>query len=96
LSLASQLENVPEIRPDFSLLIDLRQAQGSGVSSAGVRALAERPLVLSPGSRRAVVVPSDLGFGMARMYELLSEDRGGGTRVFRDYGEARRWLEVSV
>jgi hypothetical protein len=37
------------------------------------------------------VVPSDLGYGMARMYELQREN-GGATRVFRDFDEAWRWL----
>jgi hypothetical protein len=96
LGLADELEKTPELRTDFSLLIDLRQADGTGVTSAGVRALVARPLVLSAASRRAVVVPSDLGFGMARMYEMLREDRGGATRAFRDYDEARRWVETDV
>jgi hypothetical protein len=96
LSLAGLLENAPEIGSDFSLLIDLRQANGENVTSVGVRALAARPLVLSSASRRAVVVPSDLGFGMARMYDMLSDSRGGATRVFRDYDEARRWVETGV
>ena len=93
-SLADELANAREVEDDFSLLIDLRQADGKTVTRAGVQALVERPLVLSPESRRAVVVPSDLGFGMARMYELLRQNRGGATRVFRDYDEARRWVET--
>jgi len=92
LSLADQLADAPDVEPDFSLLIDLRQANGLNVTSAGVRKLVARPLVLSAESRRAVVVPSHLGFGMARMYEMLREDRGGATRAFRDYDEARRWV----
>jgi hypothetical protein len=96
LSLAAELESAPDVGSEFSLLIDLRQASGRDVTSAGVRALVARPLVLSAASRRAVVVPSDLGFGMARMYEMLRGDRGGATRVFRDYEEARRWVETGV
>jgi hypothetical protein len=96
LSLADALERDPEVGSDFSLLMDLRRASGQNVTSAGVRALAARPLVLSPTSRRAVVVPSDLGYGMARMYEMLSDRRGGATRVFRDYGDARRWVETGA
>ena len=92
LALADEVGEAPGLEPDFSLLIDLRQAQGQKVSSAGVYRLVERALVLSPTSRRAVVVPSDLGFGMARMYEMLRTNRGGGPRVFRDYDEARRWV----
>ena len=57
----------------------------------------ERSLMRMLGMRRTVfVVPTDLGFGMARMYEMLSEARGGGMRVFRDYDEARRWVELGV
>jgi stage II sporulation SpoAA-like protein len=91
-SLGDQLEKNPEVAPDFALLIDLRQADGKSVTSAGVRSLATRALVFAAASKRAVVVPSDLGFGMARMYEMLREGRGGGMRVFRDYEEARRWV----
>jgi len=92
LELAGHIARDPEVEPDFSLLIDLREAHGDAVTGAGVRSLSARPLVLSLESRRAVVVPSDSGFGMARMYELLRGERGGGMRVFRDFDEARRWI----
>jgi hypothetical protein len=95
-SLADELANAGDVGTDFSFLIDLRQADGRNVTSAGVKALAGRPLVLSPESRRAVVVPSALGFGMARMYELLRQNRGGATRAFRDYDEAQRWVETGM
>lgn len=94
LALADELEGAPEVERDYSLLIDLREARGKSVTTAGVTALATRSLVLSPQSRRAVVVPSQLGFGMARMYGLLREQRGGAARVFLDYAEARRWVET--
>jgi hypothetical protein len=82
-----------EVKSDFGLLIDLRQARGRNITSSGVGALAELPLVLSAKARRAVVVPSDFGFGMARMYSLLREAGNGGIAVFRDFAEARRWIE---
>lgn len=93
LSLGNEVGEAPGLEPDFSLLIDLRQAQGQKVTSAGVYRLVERALVLAPTSRRAVVVPSDLGFGMARMYEML-RTKGGAPRVFRDYDEAVRWVTM--
>ena len=92
LRLASELAQAPDVDADFSILIDLRQADGKTVTGKGVRALASQPLTLSVRSRRAIVVPSDLGFGMARMYELLREGKSGPTQVFRDYDEARRWV----
>lgn len=91
-SLTSEVASAPGVTPDFSLLIDLRDALGGAVTGPGVRALSRQPLVLSPTSRRAVVVPSVLGVGMARMYELLREQGGGGVRVFIDYDEAKRWV----
>ena|SRR5215471_3230625 len=96
LSLADELAKAPDVTSDFSLLVDLRQANGQAVTSTGVRALVRQPLLLSAASRRAIVVPSDLGFGMARMYEMLRGDQGGTTRVFRDYDEALRWVETGV
>jgi len=92
LRLVAELQKDPEVTPNFALLIDLREASGLAVTGNGVRALVAQPLVLSPISRRAVVVPTDLGFGMARMYEILREHRGGGIRAFRDFDEAQRWV----
>jgi len=83
----------PEVRPDFSILFDLRQARGEGFTTEGVRTLAALPTILDPASRRAVVVRSDLGFGVARMYGLRRGDRITAFEVFRDLEEAERWIE---
>ena len=95
-NLSNVVSSAPGVTPEFSLLIDLRDALGGAVTGPGVRVLARQPLVLSPTSRRAVVVPSVLGVGMARMYELLREQGGGGARVFTDYDEAKRWVELKA
>jgi hypothetical protein len=87
-----RLRSDKTVRPDSALLIDLREAKGTKITSAGVRALARLPLVLSPESRRAVVVPSKLGLGMVRMYELWREGEGDHIRAFRDFDEARDWV----
>jgi hypothetical protein len=80
------------LQPGFALLIDLRESNGTKITSAGVRALANLPLVLSPESRRGVVVPSSLGLGMVRMYGLWRGGEDGNLRAFRDFDEARDWL----
>ncbi len=92
IQLHAEISSHPEVKRDFSMLIDLRQASGGTVTTAGVEALSRRSMVLSPQSRRAVVVPSDFGFGMARMYDTLREEVGGGVQIFRDIDEAKRWL----
>ena len=83
------------IEADFSILFDLRGAQvpHDGFSTEGVRRLAALPTILDPASRRAVVVRSDFGFGIARMYGLRRGDRMSAFEVFRDLGEAERWIE---
>jgi hypothetical protein len=95
LRLGDDLAGTPGLESDFALLIDLRQARGEKVSTATVYRLVEQRLVLSAESRRAVVVPTNLGFGMARMYEMLRKNRGGSPRVFRDYDDALRWVSGS-
>jgi hypothetical protein len=91
-----RLERDPAVKPTFALLLDLRQTNAISITSDGVRALADMPLVLSPGSRRAVVVPSDLGFGMARMYGMRRGSKGATVEVFRDFAEASRWIGLEV
>jgi len=44
----------------------------------------------------AVVVPYDYGFGMARMWEILTERPGWSTRAFRSRPEAEAWLRDEV
>ena len=94
LGVADLIEGNPAISKDFGFLIDLRHADGSAITSAGVRKMASRKLALNASSRRAVVVPSALGFGMARMYEQLRTE--GAPRVFTDFDEAFRWAATGI
>lgn len=89
-----RLARDPAVRPEFSILFDLRGARGESIATEGIRALAGLPLVLSQTSRRAVVVGTDLGYGMARMYGLRRGDRMRAFEVFRDLEEAKRWVEL--
>ena len=43
-------------------------------------------------ARLAFVVADDLGFGMARMYEILSEGLPQRSRVFRSFEDGQEWL----
>ena len=44
----------------------------------------------------ALIVPRDLPFGLARMWEALSDGTGWKTKAFRSEAEAREWLEVET
>jgi len=86
-----QLGSHPDIRDSCSLLVDLRTARFDALASEDLRGFAAMPVVLAATSRRAFVAPGDLGFAMARMFEILCADDNRTVRVFRDFEEGRLW-----
>ena len=86
-----QLGNDPDFRPDHDQLFDFRGVTRLATSSAVVYALAEAN-PFGAGSRRAVTAPSDVVFGVARMFETLTSGSAHVLRLFRDHDAAMRWL----
>ena len=98
--LRSARERAIEIAPDgvdAARMVDL-----SGVTTFDLRsedigalALAETPPgAVTPGSRLAIVAPSNEAFGLARMYQELHDDGPEVVQVFRSHRDAERWLGV--
>ena len=61
------------------------------ISSAEIRRLAG----YNPwpkGSLRALVLPSDVGFGLGRMYQVLCGTKGENVCVVRSKADAHAWL----
>jgi hypothetical protein len=81
----------PAFAPDLDELYDAVEVTEVQVAS---RVLLQLALSsgFSPTARRAVVVSSDVAFGIARMYALLA-GREDTIQVFRDRASAVRWLE---
>ncbi len=50
-------------------------------------------IMKSFAARMAIVVSSDVNFGMGRMFEAISENRNINVRVFKDLDVAKKWLE---
>ena len=89
-----ELRRDPDYDPVFGQLIDACYVTDIAVSSDLVVALAKAtPNV--PGAKRAIVVASEVAFGMARMFQIIREDAPEEVRVFRDIDEARRWLGLA-
>jgi hypothetical protein len=87
-----QLLADPDFEPSFYQLMDLTHVTAFEVSDADIRYLAERS-VFSAESRRAIVVKTDEGYGLARMFGIIRELRGEwGIRVFRNHDDAWEWL----
>jgi hypothetical protein len=85
----------PVSKPRLKMLIDRRNSEPVSVEFVNQMtdffATHQRALA---GSRRAIVVSDDAGFGMARMTELKSalENPDSLAHVFRSYAEAVQWL----
>jgi hypothetical protein len=82
----------PDFDPTFSQLLDFAHMTKLDLKAADVKLLAERN-IFAANARRAFVVPEDVAFGMARMFEMLREGKGEqGIRVFRTLEEGLGWV----
>ena len=93
-SLAHQdrLSKDADFSREFSQLMDLTHVTGVALSTEDIRTLA-KTAVFSPKSRRAILVDTDLKFGLARMFETFRDFHGEkGIRVFRNLDEALTWV----
>ena len=82
----------PLFPPGFRQLIDLTGASEFDVSSAAAESLAPSSSV-APGTKRAIVAPSDMAFGTSRVFAVYAERHGHDVRVFRFLNDAMRWLD---
>ena len=89
--LRASMQSDPDFHPNLNQLGDFRATDFSGLTATGVRALAER-ISDSDQSQRAIIVSTDLAFGMSRMYQILTDENPAKVMVFKDMTEARAWL----
>lgn len=81
-----------------ALLVDVTRSESLGSRSPSqIRYVAEflGPYAKRINGRCAVIAAEDLHFGLGRMGSVYSENVGIEAAVFRQEGEARRWLGVS-
>jgi hypothetical protein len=81
----------PDFAPTFNQLADFSDVDNVQVTVAAVHAVAMRN-IFGGGSRRAFVAPGDQEFGLARMFEMLTNRYADIIRVFRDIDDAHEWL----
>lgn len=87
----------PEFRLDLPHIVDLRTADTTDVDNEGMRlALYMFQSVYTKAAERmiaAIVVSDDLFYGMARMYQSLSEMSEFSTvRLFENMDDAVEWV----
>jgi hypothetical protein len=89
---SGELLHDPDFSPGFSQLWNLTQVTKVELTGEEVRRIARRS-IFSSESRRAILVSSDLVFGMARMFGIFRDIVGeSGIRVFRNLDEALDWV----
>ena len=83
-----------EFPPDTRTLWDLRGIDFGNIDRAFEEQVIEiRKQFPERGRARiALIVGDQLGLGMTRMYEILSDDMPQETRTFTDYSEGERWM----
>ena len=91
---AAALMNDPSFDPTFSQLADMREMKQVEVDQSTVRELAVMR-IFAPESKRALVVASDLQYGIGRMTTSYAEAGDQQIAIFRTVGEAERWLGIA-
>lgn len=82
-----------DFRPGLNGIADLRRARYDA-RSEDIKRLAELMAMHRDrigSSRTAIVVSSDVAYGLSRMYQAFADDTSIQTRIFRDIDEAERW-----
>jgi hypothetical protein len=85
----------PDYDPGRDELVDASGVTRADLSTDCIRRLAALALAVHPDgppSKIAIVAPTDLLFGTARMYEAFVDAGERQVRAFRSVGEARAWL----
>ena len=81
-------------------LIDHTRAVSADYTAEDVRALAELDQAISPIARNgavvAIVAPSDVLYGLARMWQMLIDGTIWETMVFKTRYEAEGWIRRRV
>lgn len=93
----SKLLSLPGDTSDFAELVDFRDVDKIEVTEASLQRVAAEVADLYDSIDKkmqcAVVAPTDLGFGLSRMYEGRNSPAFVELEVFRSVREALEWLD---
>lgn len=90
-----ELMSDPKFDPSYPQLDDLRDADMESVSADCIQTLARTHVASRRPAKRALLVGSDVAYGLARMLQALREGSRPEIQVFRDVDQALGWLGVS-
>ena len=88
--LTDEVRQDATVDPTWSALVDASALNPAGITTEMLRLRASIP---RPNPVQiAVVAPTDVVFGLARMFQMMSEGQGNRIEVFRFPGDALAWL----
>ena len=88
----------PDFDPQLNLLADLDPIKSFRISANDVRNLVDFYQTIKGRigyGKYAIVTRSNLIYGMARMYQILTDRMPFEVRVFREMMAAREWLDLT-
>ena len=88
-----RLRNDPDFEPSFWQFIDFTHATQVDLSVKTIRILAQRN-PFGKHSRRAFYAHNNVVYGLARMFQILTDHHKDELNVYRDISDARKFLEL--
>jgi hypothetical protein len=94
LSLRGELAESASVDASFGLLMDLRGADTSALSSDDLRQLTSEATPIPAAAKRAIVISDSAQYGLARMFQRRRELAGGlhDLQICNSIDEALAWL----
>jgi len=82
-----------DIPYDINTIYDLQEMDFSNINTEfGEKLILFRQSLNRGDAKIACVTSTDLGFGLSRMYEAMSDQLQQKMRIFRSMDEAKEWL----
>lgn len=81
------------------LIIDESEVTSVDLSTEEIRMITQqndRLAAVLPEMVTAIVIPYDLGLGIARLWEIQSERKGWSTRILQSRADAELWVRHEV
>ena len=90
----TQIVNSKEHASDVNALWDLRELNFVEMEPAFLKEIVaiKKSTPERKGTKRALVIPNDLAFGMTKMYESMASDLPDEIMIFRSFENAEIWL----
>lgn len=98
-SCEDRIASEDKVRDLYFIKDDLLDVTEFRVSSETIQTCASFALKASEINKRLVhvaIVPTDLVYGMARMWQAYSDGTNWNKNIFRNREEAEKWLTVNI